>query len=221
MKDPQGWATCTGEYTWMCIHRHLIKKMYQLSRSYNYKRHWEWGFFLQDYNTRLALRHWDLVWKLKWSCTGCDVEGEFVLLKPPWTPAWLSPKPPPPLTRWEVRCQRSPRLIVMIMSLRLQGAGWGLSAGENVFRGWNWWRERRRGGESGLVQQECHVIFPVIPRPLLWKQCTRSECTIPVALATSQTNKQAWHPTNHPLPTPTLGPHGYLSWLGWVYLEAN
>lgn len=141
--------------------------------------------------------------------------------KAPLNASLAFPKTTPSSHALRGQMSEVPRLIVMIMSLRLQGAGWGLSAGENVFRGWNWWRERRRGGESGLVQQECHVIFPVIPRPLLWKQCTRSECTIPVALATSQTNKQAWHPTNHPLPTPTLGPHGYLSWLGWVYLEAN
>lgn len=145
----------------------------------------------------------------------------FHLLKPPWTAAWLSPPKTPSSHALRGQMSEVPRLIVMIMSLRLQGAGWGRSAGENVFRRWNRCRGRRRGGESGLVQQECHVIFPVIPRPLLWKHCTHSECAIPVALATPQTNKQAWHPTKHPSPPPTLGPQGYLSWLGWVYLEAN
>lgn len=82
-----------------------------------------------------------------------------------------NPPPPPPnaslafpLTTpssHTLRGQMSevPRLIVMIMSLRLQGVGWGCSAGENVFRGWNWLRERRRGGENGLVQKNVMSYF--------------------------------------------------------------
>lgn len=44
--------------------------------------------------------------------------------------------------------------------------------------------ENSRKEESGLGQQECHVIFPVIPRPSLWKHCTHYNKTIPVALET-------------------------------------
>lgn len=204
----------------------LLYEINQLSKWNNCKFHWEWSFF-QHYSTTTALWQCDLVWK--WSCTGCDVEREFAQLlqllfylpKPHERQLGFIPPTTPSSHALRGQMSEVPRLIVMIMSLRLPGAGWGCSAGERVFRRWNWCRERRRGWESGLVQKECHVIFPVIPRPLLWKHCTHSEMHNPCCPSNLTDEQASLTPNQSPSPPPTHGPHGYLSWLGWVYLEAN
>lgn len=55
-----------------------------------------------------------------------------------------------------------PRLIVMIMSVGPQGAGRGRAAGESVGLA----KEDIPEEGEWSTQQECHVIFPVIPCPL-------------------------------------------------------
>lgn len=55
-----------------------------------------------------------------------------------------------------------PRLIVMIMSVGPQGAGRGRAAGESVGLA----KEGIPEEGEWSTQQECHVIFPVIPCPL-------------------------------------------------------
>lgn len=60
-----------------------------------------------------------------------------------------------------------PRLIVMIMSVRVQRERRGWFVGERMSLEGGADGEGGRGGGSGLVQRECHVIFPVIPRLLL------------------------------------------------------
>ncbi len=111
-------------------------KMNQVSKCNSFESHGEWSFS-RHYSARLAQRHWDLVWKLK------SEAPLFVMLKrrphsyyskPPSTPAWLFLLTTPSSHALRGQMSEVPRLIVMIMSLRLQGVGWGFSAGENIFR---------------------------------------------------------------------------------------
>lgn len=83
-------------------------------------------------------------------------------------------------------------------------------------------RERMSFGEwdGGRVRygESCHVIFPVIPGLLLWKHSHSFWIPDPCCCGNLTDDRASLTPHQSP---PTLHPLGYLSWLGWVYLEAN
>lgn len=102
-------------------------------------------------------------------------------------------------------------LIVMIMSGSVVGGGLGVSVREKMsFGEWNGGRVR--------YWESCPVIFPVIPRLLLWKHSHSFWIPDPCCCGNLTDDRASLTPHQSP---PTLHPLGYLSWLGWVYLEAN
>lgn len=81
-------------------------------------------------------------------------------------------------------------------------------------------RGTKRSRESGAERMSCHISCN--PLSLALKTLHSRRIHNP-RCHSNRTDELASLTLQPIIPTqpPTLVPHGYLSWLGWVYLEAN
>lgn len=114
-----------------------------------------------------------------------------------------------------------PSLIVMIMSLRLQRERWeewermsleGETDGEGD--------EKEEREWSGPERMSCHISSNPSSLALQTLHSLRMHNLCCPSNLPDEQESLTFNQSNIPHPH-TLGPHGYLSWLGWIYLKAN